>query len=49
MPLCIIINISLAKILSVTAFDKWDLLSFAIIAMISTALFIIDYYRIHKS
>ncbi len=49
MPLCIIINISLAKILSVSAFDKWDLLSFAIIAMISTALFIIDYYRIHKS
>ncbi len=47
-PLCIITNISLAKTLSISTFDIWDLLSFAIIAMISIALFIIDYYRIHK-
>ncbi len=48
MPLCIMINISLAKDLSVSAFDKWDLLAFAIIAMISVALFIIDHCRMHK-
>lgn len=47
-PLCIIINISLAKTLSISPFDIWDLLSFAIITIISIALFIIDYYRIHK-
>lgn len=47
-PLCIIINISLAKTLFISPFDIWDLLSFAIITMIAIALFIIDYYRIHK-
>lgn len=48
LPLCVMINISLAKILSVSVFDKWDLLSFAIVAMISIALFIIDYCRMHN-
>ncbi len=42
-PLCII-NISLAKNLSTSPFDIWDLLSFAIITMIAITLFIIDYF-----
>lgn len=38
------INIRLAKILSISPFDGWDLLSFAIIAVIAVALFVIDHF-----
>ncbi len=48
-PLCIIINIRLAKILSISPFDGWDLLSFAIIAVIATALFVIDHFTTSHS
>ena len=48
-PLCVLINLRLAKLLSVSPFDRWDFLSFAIITVISVALFLIDSYRIHKS
>lgn len=47
-PLCIIINISLAKILSVSFFDIWDVLSFAIIIVCAIILFIVDYFKRNK-
>ncbi len=47
-PLCIIINISLAGILSVSFFDIWDILSAAIIIVSVIALFMIDYFNRYK-
>lgn len=47
-PLCIIINISLAKILSVSFFDIWDVLSFAIIIVCAIVLFFVDYFKRNK-
>ncbi len=43
-PLCVMINLSLAKILSISPFDGWDLLSFTIITIIAIALLIIDHF-----
>ena len=43
-PLCVVINICLAKTLSISPFDIWDLLSFTIIAIVAIALFIIDHF-----
>ncbi len=48
-PLCIIINISLAEILSASSFDIWDILSVAIIIVSATVLFVIDYFKRHKN
>ena len=47
-PLCVMINISIAKILSVSFFDIWDILSFAIIVVSVITLFMIDYFKRHK-
>lgn len=47
-PLCLIINISVAKILSISFFDIWDILSFAIILASVITLFMIDYFKRHK-
>lgn len=45
MLLCIVINIILAKILSIALFDIWDILSFAVISVIAITLFIIDFKK----
>lgn len=47
-PLCVIININIAKILSVSFFDIWDILSFAIIIVSVITLFMIDYFKRYK-
>ncbi len=47
-PLCIIINVSLAGMISVSFFDMWDILSFAIIIVSVIALLVIDYFKRHK-
>ncbi len=43
-PLCAVIDLSLAKPLSVSPFDRWDLLSFAIIITVAAALLILDHF-----
>lgn len=48
LPLCIAINLCIAKILSVSFLDIWDLLSFALIIISAVILLIIDYRIKHK-
>lgn len=47
-PLCAVINISVAKILLIPFFDIWDVLTFAVITVIAAVLFVIDYFKEHK-
>ncbi len=47
-PLFVLINISVAKILSIALFDIWDILSIAIIIVSVITLFIIDYFKRRK-
>ncbi len=47
-PLCIIINVSLAGILSVSFLDIWDILAFAIMLVSAAALLMVDYFKRHK-
>lgn len=44
-PLCVVINLILSKILSISLFDIWDILSCAVIIVIAIALFITDFKK----
>ncbi len=48
-PLCVIIDLSLARLLSIPPFSGWDLLSFAVIAIIAIVLFVIDHFTTSHS
>lgn len=45
-PLCLVINLSLTLFISEPLIDLWDIISFGIIFVISTVLFIVDHIRI---
>lgn len=47
-PLFIIINVSLAGILSVSSFDIWDILTFSIMIVGVIILYMVDYFIRHK-
>lgn len=45
-PLCLVINLSLSLFISEPLIDLWDIISFGIIFVISTVLFIVDHIKI---
>lgn len=47
-PLCLAINITIAKLFSIPILDIWDILSFGIVMIISVSLLVTDYIRNNK-
>ncbi|MCI8383964.1 MAG: hypothetical protein HFJ33_03745 [Clostridia bacterium] len=47
-PVCLIVNITLSKMILEPIIDIWDILTIFILLIISIILFMIDYYRNKK-
>ena len=48
-PLCVAINIIIEKVLAVSNFDVWDMLSYAVLAVSAAVLFILDCKKSRKN
>lgn len=47
-PVCLIVNITLSKIILEPIIDIWDILTIFILLIISVILFIVDYFKSKK-